>query len=82
MDFLYFFVPFAFLVLLPLGLLLKYGDALDRYVVDWWVSGAPEEERRLRLRERFTRDDRASGDGVSGDFGGGGFGGGDGGGGA
>ena len=78
MDFLYFFGLFGFLVLLPLALLLKYGDALDRQVLEWWVSGSPEEERRLRVRERLTRDERGWGDGFGdgGGLGGGGDGGG------
>ena len=74
MDFLYFLVPFGLLVLLPLALLLKFGDALDRYVLGWRES---EEGRRLRLRERLTRTDDARGHGADGSWSdGGGFGGG------
>ena len=79
MDFLYFFIPFGLLVLLPLALLLKYGDALDRYVLRWRGG---KDEQRFRVRERLTRTEHAGGDGGGGSWSdGGGFGGCDGGGG-
>ena len=82
MDFLYFFILFGLLLVLPGLLLWKYGDALDRYVLEWRFRRASPEERRLWRRERFTRDERLLDDGGRGGWSdGGGFDGGDGGGG-
>jgi uncharacterized membrane protein YgcG len=82
MDFLYFFILFGLLVVLPGFLLWKYGDALDRYVLAWRFSDARPEEQQLRRRERLSRDGRLLDDGGRGGWSdGGGFCGGDGGGG-
>jgi uncharacterized membrane protein YgcG len=82
MDFLYFFILFGLLVVLPGFLLWKYGDALDRYVLALRFPDALPEERQLRRRERLSRDGRLLDDGGRGGWSdGGGFSGGDGGGG-
>lgn len=78
MDFLYFFGLFAFLVLLPLWLILKAGDFIERNFPSLWARMGRQPDRRPPWR-RSAGDRKGGQGGMWGGGDGGGFGGGDGG---